>query len=232
MTDRPVVEMDRLRKRFGHQEALAGVTAAIGAGERVALIGQNGAGKTTLVRCLLGQYRYEGRLRVLGQDPRRERVRVLQHTGYVPQTPPPLLVTVGALLDFSLGLNPTQTAGAVAGFACSLGIDLASLLSQMFSRLSGGMKQKVLIALALAKSPRLLILDEPAANLDPEGRTALFAHLKAAPLDTAMVIISHRVNEVSQLVNRVIEMDRGQIVVDRPLSALRVHSGEGAISHG
>lgn len=232
MATLPTVEMRGLRKRFGRQEALAGVSATIGPGERVVLIGQNGAGKTTLVRCLLGQHRHEGTLEVFGLNPRRDRVQVLRRTGYVPQTPPPLLMTVGALLDFSLGLNPTQTLDAVAGIAASLGIDLAALAAHTFSRLSGGMKQKVLIALALAKTPDLLILDEPAANLDPEGRAALFTHLRATPPHTAMVIISHRVNEVAQLASRVMEMDRGRIVLDRPLGALGQHEAGGALSHG
>jgi ABC-2 type transport system ATP-binding protein len=215
MTQLPTIECQGLRKRFGRRVALDGVDTAIGAGERVALIGQNGAGKTTLIRCLLGQHRYEGGLTVFGLEPRQERVRVLERIGYVPQTPPPLLTTVGELLDFSLGLNARQTMEAVATLAAILGIDLADLANHTFSRLSGGMKQKVLIALALTKEPDLLILDEPAANLDPEGRAALFGHLRAMPPQVTMLIISHRVDEVASLIDRVIEMDRGQIVVDR-----------------
>ena len=222
MNSPPTIQLRGLRKRFGRHGVLNGIDTAVAAGERVALIGQNGAGKTTLLRCLLGQHRYEGEMRVFGLEPRRERVRVLERVGYVPQTPPPLLMTVGDLLDFSLGLNPRQTADAVASLAGSLGIDLAGLAKHTFSRLSGGMKQKVLISLALAKAPDLLILDEPAANLDPDGRTALFAHLHAAPPHTTMLIISHRVDEVSHLIGRVIEMDRGQIVVDRPQGGPRL----------
>ncbi len=211
----PAIECKGLRKRFGRHAVLDGIDVAVGIGERVALIGQNGAGKTTLIRCLLGQYRHEGALTVLGREPRRERVRVLESVGYVPQTPPPLLTTVGELLDFSLGLNPRQTLAAVAALAATLGIDLPDLAPHTFSRLSGGMKQKVLISLALAKAPDLLILDEPAANLDPEGRTALFGHLRAMPPLTTMLIISHRVDEIADLIGRVVEMDRGQIVLDR-----------------
>jgi len=214
MTQTSAIESRGLSKRFGRRTALDGIDTVIGTGERVALIGQNGAGKTTLIRCLLGQHRYAGTLAVFGIEPRKERVRVLEGIGYVPQTPPPLLTTVGELLDFSLGLNARQSLAAISAMATTLGIDLADLASHTFSKLSGGMKQKVLISLALTKAPDLLTLDEPAANLDPEGRSALFGYLRTMAPETTMLIISHRVDEVASLISRVIEMDRGLIVED------------------
>ena len=81
------------------------------------------------------------------------------------------------------------------------------------SRLSGGMKQKLLIAMALGRPTRLLILDEPAANLDPAARAVLFDLLAERP-EATMIVSSHRIDEIAGLVNRVIELEHGRIVLD------------------
>ncbi len=94
-----------------------------------------------------------------------------------------------------------------------MGIDLDEVRSRPFYRLSGGQKQKILVTVALARSADLLIFDEPAANLDPAAR-AVFIDLLAARKDASMLIASHRLEEVAPLVNRVIELDRGKVVLD------------------
>ena len=81
-------------------------------------------------------------------------------------------------------------------------------------RLSGGMKQKLLIAIALGRDARVLVMDEPAANLDPEARKMFFELLAERAESATMLISSHRLNEVSSLVNRVIELDMGKVVLD------------------
>ena len=82
-----------------------------------------------------------------------------------------------------------------------------------FMKLSGGQKQKLLIAIAMGRDADVLIMDEPTANLDPGARQILF-DLLAERLDKSMIISSHRLEEVAMLVNRVIEMDRGKVVLD------------------
>ena len=95
-----------------------------------------------------------------------------------------------------------------------LGLQLDDILARPFNRLSGGMKQKLLIAIALGRDTQVLVMDEPAANLDPEARH-IFFNLLAERLDnTTMLISSHRLDEVAPLVNRVVEMDMGRIVLD------------------
>nr|MBP8898121.1 ABC transporter ATP-binding protein [Sulfuritalea sp.] len=79
---------------------------------------------------------------------------------------------------------------------------------------SGGMKQKLLIAIALGREAKVLVMDEPAANLDPEARKIFFELLAERQQDVTMLISSHRLNEVSALVNRVVEMDMGKVVLD------------------
>ena len=95
-----LIKINGLSKSFKKLTVVKNLTTNFLEGERVALIGQNGAGKTTLIRCILGQYIFEGELDVLGMNPRLHRKEILQEVGFVPQTPPPLKMTVKELLEF------------------------------------------------------------------------------------------------------------------------------------
>ena len=150
-----------------------------------------------------------------GQDPRRNRTSVLKHIGFVPQLPPPLKMPVKDLIDFATGVSGADR-GRIVGVAADLGLDAAEVANRPFIKLSGGQKQKLLIAIALGRDARFLILDEPAANLDPSARAVLFALLERRRNDT-MIVSSHRVDEVAGLGTRIVELDRGQVVFDDPL---------------
>ena len=208
-----MIQFNNVAKTFRRTRVLDGISLDIGLGERVALIGSNGAGKTTLIRCLLGEYTYDGAVTVNGLDPRGNRTAVLGNIGFVPQLPPPLKMPVGQLIDFSAALCGTDPQ-RIHDIAKRLGLDVESILSRQFVRLSGGMKQKLLIAIALGREARVLVMDEPAANLDPEARKIFFDLLAERQNEATMMISSHRLDEVSSLVNRVIEMDMGKIVLD------------------
>jgi len=208
-----MIQFENIIKRFRRQTVLKGVNLTIRRGHRVALVGSNGAGKTTLIRCLLGEYTCEGRVTVDGMEPRKRRREVLSKVGFVPQLPPPLHMPVGQLIRFSASLcgsNPRRME-AVAG---ELGFDAAHFHHQPFVKLSGGQKQKLLIAIALGRDSELLVMDEPAANLDPEARHNFFKLLAHKQERAAMLISSHRLDEVATLVNRVVEMDQGQVVLN------------------
>ncbi len=207
-----LIDIKGLSKRFDKRPVLDALTLAIEAGERIALIGSNGAGKTTLFRCLLGHYRYQGEVAFDGARAARRDVGALSRIAFVPQLPPPLRMPVGELLGFAekgAGADPA----ALAGIAAQMGIDLDEIRRRPFYRLSGGQKQKILVTIALARHVDLLIFDEPAANLDPAAR-AVFIDLLAARKEASMLIASHRLEEVAPLVNRVIELDRGSVVLD------------------
>ena len=208
-----MIQFNNVAKTFRRARVLDGISLDIGLGERVALIGSNGAGKTTLIRCLLGEYTYDGAVTVNGLDPRGNRTAVLGSIGFVPQLPPPLKMPVGQLIDFSAALCGTDPR-CIHDIAKRLGLDIESILSRQFVRLSGGMKQKLLIAIALGREARVLVMDEPAANLDPEARKIFFDLLAERQNEATMIISSHRLDEVSSLVNRVIEMDMGKVVLD------------------
>ncbi|HQU81009.1 MAG TPA: ABC transporter ATP-binding protein [Azonexus sp.] len=208
-----MIQFNNVAKTFRRARVLDGISLDIGLGERVALIGSNGAGKTTLIRCLLGEYTYDGEVAINGLDPRGNRTAVLGNIGFVPQLPPPLKMPVGQLIDFSAALCGTDP-HRIHDIAKRLGLDVEGILSRQFVRLSGGMKQKLLIAIALGREARVLVMDEPAANLDPEARKIFFDLLAERQNEATMIISSHRLDEVSSLVNRVIEMDMGKVVLD------------------
>jgi ABC-2 type transport system ATP-binding protein len=208
-----MIQFEQLKKRFRRQDVLKGINLLIERGQRVALVGSNGAGKTTLIRCLLGEYRCDGRVRVDDMDPREKRREVLSKVGFVPQLPPPLRMPVGQLIRFSASLCESDPA-RMRELAAELGFDAERFRHQPFVKLSGGQKQKLLIAIALGRQAELLVMDEPAANLDPAARKVFFQILSEMRERAVMLISSHRLDEVASLVNRVIELDQGSVVLD------------------
>ena len=208
-----MIQFQAVEKRFRRQQVLAGVELTIERGHRVALVGSNGAGKTTLIRCLLGEYLHDGRVLVGGLEPRQNRDEVLSRIGFVPQLPPPLKMPVHQLVRFAASLCNADPMH-MSGVAERLGLDLEQFRNHAFVKLSGGQKQKLLIAIALGRDSDILVLDEPAANLDPEARQIFFTMLAERQDSAAMLISSHRLDEVAALVNRVIELDQGRVVLD------------------
>lgn len=208
-----MLTIKNLSAGYGKVQVLHGISLEVPKGQVVTLIGSNGAGKTTLVRCLLGEYTHEGAITIDGRSPRDERTAVLGRIGFVPQLPPPLKMPVGRLIDFAASLCKTDPQ-RIFDIAARLGLDTSTILDRPFVRLSGGMKQKLLIAIALGRDAQVLVLDEPAANLDPQARKVFFELLEERSRNATMLISSHRINEVSSLVNRVIELDLGKVVLD------------------
>ena len=212
-----MIKFNSVSKSFRRARILDGIQLEVGLGERVALIGSNGAGKTTLIRCLLGEYTHDGEVLIQGRNPRLERTEVLGLIGFVPQLPPPLKMPVDQLINFSAALCNTP-AERMHEIAIRLGLDIGSILARPFNKLSGGMKQKLLIAIALGRDAKVLVMDEPAANLDPQARKIFFELLEERAQNATMLISSHRINEVSALVNRVVELDLGKVVLDERMS--------------
>ncbi len=208
-----MIKFNNIKKTFRKTEVLKGLNLEIKKGDRIALVGSNGAGKTTMIRCLLGEYTCEGEILVNGRSPRKERELVLKDIGFVPQLPPPLKMPVGQLIEFSASLCDADPKEMIR-VSERLGLNFNELKSRPFVKLSGGQKQKLLISIALGREAKILILDEPAANLDPDARHIFFQLLAEKKDKAAMLISSHRLDEVAALVNRVIEMDQGIVILD------------------
>ena len=208
-----MILVQHLSKRFGRAHVLTGLDFAASAGERVALVGQNGSGKTTFMRCLLGLYRYDGQITVGGHEPRTERSALLEDVAFVPQLPPAFRLTVGEYVEL-IEATCRVREERIFSLAHELGLDVEAILDRPFPALSGGMKQKLLSAVAIARRPKLLVMDEPGANLDPTARRILYTQLARLDDDTTMLLSSHRVDELAGLVTRVVELDGGRIVLD------------------
>ena len=212
-----IIEAQNIAKKFMKEFVLDHIDFTIKSGDRVALMGPNGAGKTTLVRAILGFYHLEsGQMRVFGKDPVKERVEVLKSIGFIPQLPPPIKLSIEELLKYvSRSSNIAQE--SIFKEASRMELDLKANLSKPFFKLSGGMKQKLLIAIALSKKSDLLIFDEPTANLDPKGREQFYDLLSEIDDSCSTIYITHRLDEIEPLVNRKIYMELGKIVEDERL---------------
>jgi ABC-2 type transport system ATP-binding protein len=211
-----MIHVAEVSKSYGAVIALDRVSLTIQAGERVALVGTNGSGKTTLLRAILGLIRFEGRIVMGGADVAREPEIALRSAAYIPQIAPPLDAPVAEVVRAAASLRDRRPA-AVSAHARKLGLDLDACSKKRFRDLSGGMKQKLLAAIALAAEAPILACDEPTANLDGEARAAFCAALAARPRSSVTILCSHRVEEVQLLVDRVIELCEGRIIRDGPL---------------
>lgn len=208
-----MININNVSKTFRRNKVLDGLTLTIKKGDRIALVGSNGSGKTTLIRCLLGEYIHDGEITMDGMRPREHRQTILKRVSFVPQLPPPLRMPVGQLINFSASVCDSDPE-KMYEVSEALGLDARKINNQPFVKLSGGQKQKLLISVALGRDSQFLIMDEPAANLDPEARHNFFSLLAKKQEDTAMIISSHRLDEVAALVNRVVELDQGKVVLN------------------
>ncbi len=200
-------------KSFGRVRALDHVAVRIEAGERVAIVGANGSGKTTLLRALVGLTRVEGRVLLQGISVSEEPARALERLAYIPQVSPAIDVSVGGVTKTLAALRG-HSVKDVARHAAFLGLDLPAHERERFRDLSGGTRQKLLAALALAAATPILVADEPTASLDHDSRRAFEAAIVARGVGATFVLCSHRAEEVERLVTRVIELRDGRIVRD------------------
>ncbi|RME75800.1 MAG: ABC transporter ATP-binding protein [Planctomycetota bacterium] len=213
------IEIDRVARRFGPLRALDGVSATIRSGEHVALIGPNGAGKSTLLRVVLGLLRPDtGSVRLDGRCPLRERVAVMRQLAYVPQIAPQLAASVDEVVAAICALRGLQP-DAIARTARGFDLELDPIADRPVRALSGGMRQKLLVSIALASRPRLLVLDEPTASLDVASRRAFFEQLERLPDRPTVLLCSHRFEEIRHIVDRVLALEGGRVVYDGDAAA-------------
>ncbi|HIP18628.1 MAG TPA: ABC transporter ATP-binding protein [Sulfurovum sp.] len=209
-----MIAIKDLSKKFEKTLSLDAVTLDFHKGDAVALMGANGAGKTTLIRSILGYYHpSSGSLLVNGLDPIKERTEVLKYISFVPQLPPPIKLSLQELLYYvcqSSGVDEKR----IYHYANAMKLDIKANLGKSFFKLSGGMKQKLLIAISLAKESEIVIYDEPTANLDPKARDDFYRLLQENRGEKLSLFVTHRIEEVESIVNRQIYMDMGKVVSD------------------
>lgn len=209
-----MIKIENLTKKFGSHISLDSVSCEFKKNESIALMGANGAGKTTLIRSILGYYHAdEGSVSINGLDPIKQRVEVLKEISFVPQLPPPIKLNLEELIQY-ICISAEVDKEKILHYANEMKLDLPSNMKKSFFKLSGGMKQKLLIAISLAKKSNIIIYDEPTANLDPLARDDFYRLLKQNEEEKVLLFVTHRLEEVKDLVNRQIYMDLGKVVSD------------------
>jgi ABC-2 type transport system ATP-binding protein len=209
-----MITISNLTKKFGSHISLDNVSCRFNKNDSIALMGANGAGKTTLIRSILGYYHPDsGDVLVNGLNPINDRVKVLQNISFVPQLPPPIKLNIDELMQY-VCMSTDIDKELIEHYANEMKLDIKSNLYKSFFKLSGGMKQKLLIAISLAKKSSIIIYDEPTANLDPKARDDFYRLLKKNEDEKVLLFVTHRLEEVQELVNRQIYMDLGKVVSD------------------
>jgi ABC-2 type transport system ATP-binding protein len=215
------IALEGLTVQYGQRLALDQVSFTVPEGSVYALLGRNGAGKSSLVRCLLGEQKpSDGRAMLLGRDIWRERASILSEVGVVPEEPDaPPAMTARQLSRFCSRLYPRWDAAGVEARLQRFGVPAVT----PFGKLSKGQKGQVLIALALAASPRLLVLDDPTLGLDAVARKAVFEELigDLADRGTTVFITTHDLAGVERIADRVGILREGKLVLDEEMESLK-----------
>jgi ABC-2 type transport system ATP-binding protein len=212
-----LIEVKNLTKKFGSTISLDNISIEFNKNDSVALMGANGAGKTTLIRSILGYYHpNSGSVLVNGLDPIKERQEVLRNIAFVPQLPPPIKLSIDELIEY-IEVSANVKREAILEYANEMKLDVKSNIKKSFFKLSGGMKQKLLIAISLAQESNITIFDEPTANLDPKARDDFYRLLEGKLKDKIFLFVTHRREEVESLVNREIYMDMGKVITNEKL---------------
>jgi len=212
-----IVKIRDAVKNFGEGNVLDHVSIDIEEGDKIAMLGPNGAGKTTLVRAILGYYRLnEGTIEVGGMDPIKDRTKILKKISFIPQLPPPIKISIKDLINY-ICVTSGVDEKIIIKEAEDMELDIQANMNKPFFKLSGGMKQKLLIAIALARKSELYIFDEPTANLDPKGRENFYHLLKGLDPKSSVIYITHRLEDLEGLINRMIYLDIGKVTDDKKI---------------
>jgi ABC-2 type transport system ATP-binding protein len=217
------VSLSAVHKRFGHHDALRGLTFDVPAGRITALLGPNGAGKTTAIRLVTGAMNPDaGQVRTLGLDPDRDGVAVRRRCGVVAAKP--------ALYDRLSGLDNLRYSAELYGLGrrvddrlrgAAARFGIADALDQQVGGYSTGMKTRLALARAVVHEPDLLLLDEPTSGLDPESSQQVLAMIRGMATEgTTIVLCTHLLLEAEGLADQVVMLDHGTALVSGSPDAL------------
>ena len=222
------IEARGLRKTYGSTVALDGVDLEIEAGRIVGLIGPNGAGKTTALNAIVGLIPYEGRLRVLGEDPWSARDRLMRDVSFIADVAVlPRWIRVAQALDYVAAVHPRFDRAKAEAFLAKTTIGAERKVRE----LSKGMVTQLHLAIVMAIDAKLLVLDEPTLGLDVLYRKQFYDSLLADYLagDRTVVVATHEVEEVQHVPTDIVFLDRGRVVFRRSAEDVEARYREVAV---
>ena len=211
-----LIEARAVGLRYGRKQALDNLSFSVPKGRVVGLLGHNGAGKTTLMKALVGLLPCDGELTVLGLDPRRQRVPLLESLAYIPDVAIlPRWATPAQLIELMSGLHPKFSAERARNLLRRTSVGLGDKVKH----LSKGMVVQLHLALVAAIDAKLLILDEPTLGLDVLSRKAFYDMLIDEWCDgeRSVLISTHQVEEIEALLSDVLMLNEGRLVLSIPL---------------
>lgn len=217
--DQTVVSARGLRKAYKQKLALDGASFEIGAGRIVGLIGPNGAGKTTALKAILGLTQFEGELKVLGMDPRRQRDELMREVCFIADVAVlPRWIRVKEAVDFVAGVHPRFDRAKCERFLASTQLKPGLRVREM----SKGMIVQLHLALVMAIDARLLVLDEPTLGLDILYRKEFYQRLLEDYFDEQKTILvtTHQVEEIEHILTDVLFIRDGRIVLSSDMESV------------
>ena len=218
----PCIEARGLRKSFGPTLALDGIDLRVEDGRIVGLIGPNGAGKTTALNAILGLTPFNGELRVLGRNPWTERDLLMRDVSFIADVAVlPRWIRVSNALDYVGGVHPRFDRAKADRFLARTSIRPTSKVRE----LSKGMVAQLHLAIVMAIDARLLVLDEPTLGLDILYRKQFYDSLLNDYFDRnrTIVVTTHQVEEVQDVLTDVVFIDRGRIVLVSSMEEIEAH---------
>lgn len=210
-----MIEIQDLRKYYGHSRAIGPVSATIDKGEVIGLLGLNGSGKTTTLRVLACDLLpSSGTVRVQGVDVVDRPEQVRRRIGYLPDTPPlydEMRVTEYLRFAYELRGKPAEKCQQRIGEVAER-LGLSRVLAEPLFSLSHGYRQRVGIAQAIVHDPDLVVLDEPISGLDPVQIVEMRALVRQLGDDHTVIVSSHILSEISETCDRLLVLREGRIV--------------------
>jgi ABC-2 type transport system ATP-binding protein len=227
-----MIAVTDLSKRYGRFDALSRVSFSVNAGEIVGFLGPNGAGKTTTMKILTGFLAPSGGVaQVAGFDVVTDSLEVRKRIGYLPESAPIYAeMRVLDYLDFIgrvRGMAQAERVTAIGRAAAEC--DIEDRLHQPVGTLSKGYRQRVGLAQALLHQPPILILDEPTSGLDPNQILAIRNLIRRIGRSRTVILSTHILQEVQATCDRVLILNKGQIVADAPTEEIQSRQAGGAL---
>lgn len=216
------IEIKNLSKSYRSTPALSNINLSLERGKIIGLLGPNGCGKTTLMKILAGlSSDYSGTVSILGHQPGPESKAALSFLPERSSLNPSHFVSESLRLyaDYFADFNLTKAKDMLASFRIE---------PQMrIKELSKGMQEKLQIALAMSRDAQIYLLDEPISGVDPASRSIILQNIIKNYSESALLLLStHLIADVESILDRVLLMDRGQIILDRDAESLRAESGK------